>query len=796
MIHRDIKPANILLRDGRVQVADFGIALAVSAAGGSRLTETGLSVGTPHYMSPEQATGDRELDGRSDLYSLGCVLYEMLAGEPPHTGPTAQSILAKILTEEPKPLGQFRRSVPPHVEAAVDAALEKLPADRIQSAGEFATAMAREITSGRRMSRSPGGPVRPGLSIPSRWGAGLLALSLVAAGGLGYLVRSAFVPTEPGPTAVRSRITFDETAQNPRLSPDGTLLAYTVTECPPGQACRDQLMVQDVAGGDPIPLGPTGPKDGHDLGPTFFNSIEWSPDGQRILFLAVYAEEKSRSGVYTIPRLGGTPTMLADGQITSAAFRSGGDVIDWIEFPDGREALPVIRSLFPNGVLEAHPLPVYATKLDWSPDGRWLALVGHREFGSVLDGPTLAILGPDWQVADQLQIDRWVGEAGLRIRWDATGDAVYTMLGGDFLRVGVDHGSGSFLGAPVAVISAMEPVGIGARGQFDVSRDGRSLVYVHTNQRIEVRVLDVTPAGLTRRTLTTGMTTRYHPALSPSGEVVAYLREDQLGTNVYLQPIAGGRERALTATEGYKTHPRWSSDGTVLAFVGFEEDGAWLFTVPPEGGQTLRRVRVSSGRFPPYAWFPGEPKILFQAETGMLSILSMSSTDISTQGLFELPRQGLVWGFLVSPDGESVAAFNFGLGAVGISPIWVNVASLVPGTGDWRTVYRDEWKTFDRTAYETEMALPEWRWQAPQAWEDGRLIISQDHRQGNRVFGGLWSLPIDGTAPTRQLDLGDHCGAPSYVARDAQGRRFVCIYREMASDIWKIENFDPEHHGP
>ena len=114
VIHRDIKPENILLHDGEPVVADFGIALAVSAAGGGRLTETGLSLGTPHYMSPEQATADRSLTARSDVYSLGCVLYEMLTGDPPHTGPTAQAILMRILTEEPRSVTDIRRSVPPH----------------------------------------------------------------------------------------------------------------------------------------------------------------------------------------------------------------------------------------------------------------------------------------------------------------------------------------------------------------------------------------------------------------------------------------------------------------------------------------------------------------------------------------------------------------------------------------------------------------------------------------------------------------------------------------------------------
>ena len=141
VIHRDIKPGDILLHDGRPVVADFGIALAVSAAGGGRMTETGLSLGTPHYMSPEQASADRDISARSDVYSLGCVLYEMIAGQPPHTGPSAQSILVRILTDSPRPLTDLRHTVPGHVAAAVAKAIEKLPADRFESARAFRDAL-------------------------------------------------------------------------------------------------------------------------------------------------------------------------------------------------------------------------------------------------------------------------------------------------------------------------------------------------------------------------------------------------------------------------------------------------------------------------------------------------------------------------------------------------------------------------------------------------------------------------------------------------------------------------------
>jgi serine/threonine-protein kinase len=145
VVHRDIKPANVLLSEqGEPLVADFGIALAVAQAGGGRITETGLSLGTPHYMSPEQATGDRDIDPRSDVYALGCVLFEMLAGQPPFSASTAQAILVQILTTEAPPVTRMRRTVPAHVESALARALEKLPADRFEGASDFAAALDDE----------------------------------------------------------------------------------------------------------------------------------------------------------------------------------------------------------------------------------------------------------------------------------------------------------------------------------------------------------------------------------------------------------------------------------------------------------------------------------------------------------------------------------------------------------------------------------------------------------------------------------------------------------------------------
>ena len=182
VIHRDIKPENILLHDGQALVADFGIALAVQSAGGARMTQTGLSLGTPQYMSPEQAMGERTIDARSDVYALGAVLYEMLAGDAPFIGSSVQAIVAKVMSEKPTPIHTLRDTVPLAIEQAVSTALAKLPADRFGSAAEFSSALAN--ISGVTFAAAVAAPARsfprdPGTGTPQMVGRTELRLSLL-----------------------------------------------------------------------------------------------------------------------------------------------------------------------------------------------------------------------------------------------------------------------------------------------------------------------------------------------------------------------------------------------------------------------------------------------------------------------------------------------------------------------------------------------------------------------------------------------------------------------------------------
>jgi len=227
VIHRDIKPENILLHDGRPMVADFGIALAVSAAAGGRMTETGLSLGTPHYMSPEQATAEKEITARSDVYSLASVLYEMLAGSPPHVGATAQQIIMKIVTEDAAPVTTVRKSVPPNVSAALSKALAKLPADRFAGARAFADALANPVFATQAVHAAIGGAGgRRDRLLP---GTAAVAVVAVAAALMGWLRPDPALPTArfevalPAGTSIQTGLGRGTTLA---VSRDGGLLTF------------------------------------------------------------------------------------------------------------------------------------------------------------------------------------------------------------------------------------------------------------------------------------------------------------------------------------------------------------------------------------------------------------------------------------------------------------------------------------------------------------------------------------------------------------------------------------------
>ena len=452
-MHRDIKPGNILLSErGEPLVADFGIALAVAQAGAGRITETGLSLGTPHYMSPEQATGDRDVDPRSDVYALGCVLYEMLAGQPPFSAPTAQAVLVQILTSDAPSITSMRRTVPPNVGHALARALEKLPADRFTSAAEFASALADPSFTYEARARTSVGTPTPEAPAPSappqatatvgswkRVAIATSALSVVLAAVLGWALMAddAAAPltrfTVPPPDGV----TLGGVCCGPvtALSPDGEWLAFVGPGGGPVYRRRlGQLEAEEVPGTE----GASSP---------FF-----SPDGRWLGF-------HSGGRLLKVPMSGGPPVPITE--IPSAAGASWGDndVVAFVE--QGTRTLFTVPGA--GGV---------ATPVLGPSDG-----VGYRHPWMLPGGEAALMTVPASNAAEarMVVVDLETGTADTlgfgTLAAYASGHLVFSGSDGTLLAQPFDPGARRTTGQSVAILDGVALSGVGS-GQFALSAQG------------------------------------------------------------------------------------------------------------------------------------------------------------------------------------------------------------------------------------------------------------------------------------------------------------------------------------
>ena len=636
IVHRDIKPENILLQGGHALVADFGIALAVQQAGGQRMTQTGLSLGTPQYMSPEQAMGERTIDARSDVYALGAVTYEMLAGEPPFTGATVQAIVAKLLTDVPRPLTELRRSVPPNVAAAVARALEKLPADRFESSASFARALADPAFRADGAVTATSGRQQVGQA----WQRAAAVLAVMVL-GLGTVAGWALWRTDPNPRDVglspNAPMQLAGQFRTFAVSRDATFIVYLARV---GDVT--QLWYRSLRGDEARPIPGTEGAGG---------TPRLSPDGTRVVF-QVAGEMKLAA--------------IAGGAATTIGRTQDPHGGEWL--PDGRLVFAdndgrLLRWVEP-GAGPARELAItYCVNPQLLENDRVLCGGGADNFAFIVDldrpndkvplrssrrtpgAASPVLVGSHFRVVDRRYL-------------------VYMSVEGALMGTTVTDGDSLAFGRSVPLVPMVRRSSYSGVGQFDLADDG-TLTYVPGINADIGRLVRVTRDGrVVPVPVPEAAYLRFSP--SPDGRRLATVAQGIQHQELDVFDLGGGTRQALD-TAFYIGAPSWSPDGASLAYRKSDD--------PDEESLLMRRLD-SPDR--PISLLSNRPPRALQASSwlapnfllvGSLSSLGGAVIVDPTRDPATVDSVGLPTFFVsISPDRRWIAYQNPGVTGVHLEP--------------------------------------------------------------------------------------------------------------------------------
>ena len=636
IVHRDIKPANILLHEGEAMLTDFGIATAVAQATGTRLTESGVSPGTPRYMSPEQAAGDRVVDSRSDVYSMAVVLYEMLAGEPPHTGATAKEVIAKLQTETPRRLRAIRDTVPEGVDAAVSKALAKLPADRYANAGDFARALGTPATEAA-LRVSPRSRVWNSLAI----GGAVVTLAAIVA-ALSQAPRSA---ARPAPDRVQLTVTGNAVA--PSLSPDGTRIAFGEKECDAAGYCTYQLAIQNTDGSGHLVLT-------RNIG--YIWKTQWTRDGRFVEFGG--SHPPLRHGAFAVSPLGGETRFLG-----CCAFDvlAGDTAYGYVGSLPGVDRSWVRRITVHDGhAFDSIPVrdsraPYYIVGLS-IPDRLIVAVGKTSETAPELRltdfrGQVINRITPPFGSLGRHYAARWVPSRRKLVI------ATQLELGGTEFDILAMNVTASRIEPDIDTVFTGVQLG---NGIFDVSPDGERLAYYAGSVETSLSTIDVGPSPPTRlpATQVLSSTTRLSGRLSPAGDRIVLARDAPRGgahaSQFSLIARNGGAELQLRVAAANLLDFQWSPDGASVMYLhGIGGNKIRLMETETTGRGTREIARLDQAAAIQFVPLADGAVCIMPGERRSISIIRRSGKRDVT---WQVPDWISVIGSISpSPDAKSLA---------------------------------------------------------------------------------------------------------------------------------------------
>ena len=759
VIHRDIKPENILLQDGSALVADFGIALAVQQAGGQRLTQTGLSLGTPQYMSPEQAMGEKTIDARTDIYALAAVTYEMLTGDPPFTGSSVQAVVAKVMSAEPERPTLVRKTIPLAVEQAVLTGLAKLPADRFGTAAEFASALSEVGTVGP-MPSVAASPTRARIGRSATLAAGVV-LGLVAGTGGVLLAKRAGAGPNASDNLTRVQVTFTGIAGRPAITPRGDVLAYVQRRCDQRGhegfthyetlrsgddpvPCRSSLIVQDTGATTPVTVIADAP---------WITTLRWTPSGTSLVIAAQL--DSARQGTFIVPRLGGTARRLGPAALIDVHATADSALLLPGTRERGTEAWAKVIVLASGAVADSIRMPSRTVAgLAWSPNGQLIAVTDA--------GGTLTTLRRDGIVVDSTAV-----ETRPDLRWTPSGDAIVAFLPAparddDFVRVAVGRG-GKFVGRPVPLLPRGQAL---YRGEFDVARQTGLMAFISGDALSDTRVFDVTPGSAPAgREVGDGTSWYGNPTMTPDGRALFYMRGNAAGDNLYRRGLddAAATEEAISTGGGNAVGGlvAVSPDGRRVLFIRNERDAIRLHEVDVAGRTTIVRDGFTTrtwGLSPVPIGVSGVVDVM--ADSRSFLVVDSAGTALRTVAA---PDSMRVLSLAASPDGRSVALVVAASNAtyIGTTPL-----------SSW------QFHALLREAGAPHVATITWA-------RDGYLYFARwDSTARTPVLARLntaATAPV--AAPERVMTLPDRCVVEA-VTIAAGARRGACQTRDFRGDVY------------